>query len=305
MSIKRTYILAIIFILLLGTAYIIKTTPWANHGEMNKRLFTFDKNDVNKIEITNKKNKTILEKQDNLWLVRSANNFKANQTFIDSMIKTVLKIKDTILVSDNVKKQALYNVDKENGITVKIYNNDKILADFVIGKDGSSFNTNYFRIANSDKVYLSNINIKRDFSYPDYRDMNVLTLKKKNISKLEFNYKNNKKTFAIEKNKKEWKIVSSQKLCKQEAIDEILNTISNLVSQNIVRKDEKEKTGLNNPELKLSIFQDKDKKVLLVNAVEQKKNKEKKYYLQIEGDDNIYSVDGYLGDKLMKQKKDF
>lgn len=299
MRIKKTYILAIIFILLLGTAYFVKTAPWANHKEAGN-FFVFDKNNVNKIEITNKDKNTVLEKQNSLWVVASADNFKADQAVIESMLKAVLEMKYEILISDNADKQSIYEVDEEKGIAVKIYNNDQILADFIIGKNGSSYNTNYFRITGNNRVYLSDIDIRRDFSRPDYRDLNILTLNKENISKLGFDYNGKTKNIEIEKDGEEWKIVSFEKICKQEIVDGILNIISNLTAQDIVKDEE---AGLDELELKLSIFQKEDKKVLLVNSVEEEENK--KYYLQLEGENTIYSVSEYLGEKLMKQKKDF
>ncbi|MEA2088477.1 MAG: DUF4340 domain-containing protein [Patescibacteria group bacterium] len=305
MQIKRTYILGIIFILLLGTAYFVKTAPWANHKETSSNFFVFDKNVVDKIEIVSEVNSSILEKQNDLWVVASANNFKADQTTVESMLKTVLEIKIGTLISDNADKQSIYEVGEKKGIAVKIFSNDKNFADFVIGKNGPSYNTNYFRIAGNNKVYLSDVSMRIDFSRPDYRDMRILTLNQANISKIEFDYQSKAKNVVIEKENEGWKIVSSEKICKQEIVDEILSIISNLNAQDIVEDEEKEKISLDKPELKLSIFQGDDKKVLLINSVEQEENEGKKYYLVLEGNEIIYSVSGYLGEKLMKQKKDF
>lgn len=305
---KKNYKLIVIFIILLAAAYLIKTAPWANHKLEAEAIFSgLDENKIDKIEITKNENSVILEKKNNLWVVANLENFKAEQERVGGIIAQITSAKQLALVSENFEKQSKYQVEDKD-TRVKFFTGDNLAADFFVGKTGTSSNTNYLRIADSNSVYLIDIGLSQFFMDLDFRDKQILKITKEGIDKLEFIYP--KSEILLEKNEEGWEVKTKEEFnANQQAVNEILNLASNLQAQDIAVDKNLEDGGLDNPELKLTIYSGENKNILLLgkNVIEKSGEEEiiKGRYAKLENNDTIYIIYKYASEQLIKELKDF
>lgn len=305
---KKNYKLIVIFVILAAVAYLIKTAPLANHKLEAETVFGgLEENKIDKIEIVKNENSIILEKKNSLWVVASSGDFKAEQERIGNIITQIISAKQLALVSENFEKQAKYQVEDKD-TRVRFFAGDNLAADFFVGKTGTSSNTNYLRMADSSNVYLIDAGLSASFMNLDFRDKQILKIAKGNIDKLEFIYP--KSEILLEKDENIWKVkIKKEFTANQKAVDEILNLANNFQAQDIAADKNLKDSGLDNPELKLTIHSGENKNILLLgkNVIEKSGEEEiiKGRYAKLENSDIIYIIYKYAGDQLMKKLKDF
>lgn len=110
---------------------------------------------------------TALELKDTQWLVASENFQPADTGLINDVLKTLGETRIKSLISTNPQKQANYGVEA-NTLRIKVFQGDKLLADFYAGKYGPIVDTGYFRWEGNDQVYLISHNLQLLFSVNDW-----------------------------------------------------------------------------------------------------------------------------------------
>ncbi|MCK4745336.1 DUF4340 domain-containing protein [Candidatus Parcubacteria bacterium] len=305
---KKNYKLITVFAVLLIAAYFIKIAPWANHKSEVEAIFSeLNASEIDRVEIAKDEKNIILEKKNDLWVVASSENFKAEQERAGSIITQIVNAEQLALVSENPEKQPIYQV-KDKYTRVKFFTSDNLKVDFFIGKSGDSYNTNYLRMADSNSVYLINVDLNALFADLDFRDKQILKITKESIDKLEFVYP--KSEILLEKNENIWKVKTGKDFtANQKAVDEILNLASNLQAQDIAVDKNLEGSGLDSPELKLTIYSGENKNVLLLGKEIVEKSGEEEVikgrYAKLEDSGIIYIIYKYAGEQLIKELKDF
>ncbi len=115
---------------------------------------------VNKIEITIGQEKAILKKDNDNWLVVSEENSIADQEKIDKLLSGLKEVKKTDLVSQNKDNHSKYGLGEFQAINLKASQDDNLLLHLLIGMVGPDFESDYIRLPNEDKVYLSNLGLR-------------------------------------------------------------------------------------------------------------------------------------------------
>jgi len=144
--------------------------------------------DSRKIELTTKDGTSVLEKRGEEWVVASQGAFRADAEAVNVLFQRVAAIEAGNVVSKSREKRTLFEVDS-TGIAIKILGaGDAILADFVIGKSGPDFQSNYVRPAQSDNIYLSGELIRSAFDKGrrGWRDRKILSFVPEDATGLRF-----------------------------------------------------------------------------------------------------------------------
>jgi hypothetical protein len=108
-----------------------------------------------KITIHGREVNTVLERQDDKWIVASEDSFPAEPGAVGNIFEKILTFSHKDRISSNPEKQALYQVDS-TGIEVNIEGTDGTsIASFVIGKVGPDYQSTYVKDGTSDNVILA------------------------------------------------------------------------------------------------------------------------------------------------------
>ena len=147
------------------------------------------KDDITRINIVRPDETIDLTKDGDTWIVND--KYRAKESSCDDFISefSAVKILNTVTKTDNEDVLAKYNLDSENVYTVTVYNGEKLLRTFYVGKTSSTNAQSYMRIDGAKDVYLVSGSIQRDLevSVDDVR------------SKLLFDFdKNDINTIAVE-----------------------------------------------------------------------------------------------------------
>lgn len=215
MSKKNNRILLIVLVALLalyfGKRYL------GNSGERNfkKELIALDTATVNKIVVDAKSNDRVpitLTRTGNDWEVSDGKiTDNASPSVISGILASLASMKPERLITKSKGKWDANEVSDSLGTIVKVYNNDKQLADFVVGKFNyqqatRSMNTSV-RLANSEDVYTvkgylsSTYNRKTD----DFRDKTFVNVNAKDLTKIAFTFPGDS-SYVLEKTSNGWEI---------------------------------------------------------------------------------------------------
>lgn len=119
--------------------------------------------EARRIAITTKDGTSVLEKSGEQWVVASQGSFRADAEAVNVLFQKVAAIEAGNVVSKSREKRTLFEVDT-TGIQIEIRGaGDAVLADFVVGKSGPDFQSNYVRPADSDNIYLTGELIRSAF----------------------------------------------------------------------------------------------------------------------------------------------
>ena len=140
--------------------------------------------DIDKIEITRKGKTITLTKQEGKWLI-GENNYPMDATRIEKILESTAGLSLSDMVSES-KNYAPYELDEEKRVLIKAYGQDKVLRDFVLGKQASTFNHTFVKIAGDDRVFYARKSLRGYFDreIDDMRDKQVLKFDKNEISEI-------------------------------------------------------------------------------------------------------------------------
>jgi hypothetical protein len=108
-----------------------------------------------KITIHGREVNTVLERENDTWIVASEDSFPAEPGAVENMFEKILTFSHKDRISSNPEKQALYQVDS-TGIEVSIEGaGGTAIASFVIGKVGPDYQSTYVKDGTSNNVILA------------------------------------------------------------------------------------------------------------------------------------------------------
>ncbi|MFN0150966.1 MAG: DUF4340 domain-containing protein [bacterium] len=186
---NRTLLLVVsIAVLGLGLALLLRGGNRADNTASGLLFPKATDVDSRKIEITSKDGTSVLEKQGDEWVVASQQSFRADAEAVNALFQKIAAIEAGNVVSKSREKRALFEVDS-TGIRVRVWGaNDAEFADFVLGKSGPDFQSNYVRPSASDNVYLSGELIRSTFDKGrrGWRDRKILSFAAEDATGLRF-----------------------------------------------------------------------------------------------------------------------
>ncbi|RLC39211.1 hypothetical protein DRH27_00305 [Candidatus Falkowbacteria bacterium] len=299
---KKNLILGGILILLAASAYLYQ-------GPIRKWQSSLDKPDnflaglnideINRIELENNKETTVLEKIDEKWKIGGTKSFFAEDSAMENMF-TVLKdgVSASVeLVSENNDKKEEFQTN-ESGVNVKFFQSDNQLINFIVGKTGNDFSSTYISLPESEKTYLLKLNLNSVLSRASWYDMAIFSSAKENINKIRFQYPT--REFTIEKKDDAWSGVLPYVFSvSEEKIEEILDIMSSLSAVEIPEQVFGQ-TGLEKNLIIIQATGEGVDNILMVGEA----NDNDYYYVKKGDSDNIYLITEEQRDKLDRQIRD-
>jgi len=203
------------------------------------------------------------------------------------------------MVSSNPEKQSIFQVDS-TGAMIKIMAADSsVLADFVIGKSGSDYATNYVRPQGSDAVYVVGDRIKNQFDRPSrgMRDMFIFRVPKEEITRIEITRADSVMSLQA-KDDGSWEMLTpKQGMLKKDFASRLVNTLSNFRADEVT-VGEHENKGFEHPFLTVNVVlkngTDHTVTVGDTAAVEGRR------YVRLEGRKWLYEIGSYRVETLTK-----
>ena len=179
----------LVFVLLLMIAVFLRNPML--HG-----LSIVDTTKVTEITIS----QTHLSKIKDTWVVASSDNFPADQSKVEQLLTDLASLTKNNLVSINPDNHDEYGVGAE-GVVLKIGEQT-----IIIGNSGPGFMSNYFRLAESDEVYLSDTSFEPTAKDPEWKDL-AINLRP---SMTQITIQNSNGEFIIEQKDGSWILVQPQ-----------------------------------------------------------------------------------------------
>ncbi|MBT8233580.1 MAG: DUF4340 domain-containing protein [Saprospiraceae bacterium] len=187
-------ILGIIFIGLLALYFIKKVVSKPEVRSFKEVLVSVDTASVNKLIYYPKGGSPVITLQ------RNGSNWTANNGtktvdavsgIIQSMLAPTTEIKPLQLISKSKEKWADYEVDDASGKKVELYNGDKLLSSFYVGRFNFNQNTKtaktYMRLSGEDDIYIIDgfLSMTYEKQFDDFRNKNLFNgLNSENITGL-------------------------------------------------------------------------------------------------------------------------
>lgn len=227
LTIKLVAALAI----LLGVYAIVKfTLGKSRSNSYHESLVNIDTAAITKIEIENAGALTILTKKNEGWSVGS--NKVATTTSVKGLLDKLMTIEPSRLASRKEESWKDFQVDS-TGTRVKIYQGSNKTLDLMIGRfgvEGQRSFYSYVRLSDEPDTYVANnfMGMGIGKTDADYRNNQILKVKKDSIQSIEFAYQDG--SFILEKlENSSWTIggVSADSV----RVAEYINGLANVTSK--------------------------------------------------------------------------
>ncbi len=218
-------------------AYLIINTA-RDVTENPELFFTLDTTRVDGLVITNKHDTINLVKRTDGWYLGEPLDYPADARFASSVMEKLGTMQIETLITEDASKTSQYEVDTA-GVQVEVYQGEKSVAHFIVGKTSPSNRHTYCSFVGDDKIYLlqgtftSQLNRKKK----DWRDKVILEIDKAIINRLDFVYP--QESFSIVRSDTGWTVEAPGALfvSNERLINQSLQTISRLRTFDFVDGD--------------------------------------------------------------------
>ena len=154
---RGPYILIIILFFLLAFIYTFKILPDKYQTErLDRKIFNLKPDEITRIEVNQTGETEIILTKDNNWLFDGK---PADTEEIRSALADLANFTQDKLISSDETKFSQFEVDSDHGLALKLFKENDLKAEILIGKIGPVFSSNYVRSARDKKIYLVNKNI--------------------------------------------------------------------------------------------------------------------------------------------------
>lgn len=200
-KIKPGFIVSFFILIIVATALTLFITK--------RRVVRYDFNQINiskveqiEVKLPESDQTIVVTKDDKTWHVTKGDKkYKADIRIVSDYLNKILTIQQKKVITRNRKEWGKYQVDKSNGIHIKLYYTDqKPIADFIVGKSNYEEPDNplledaktdtYIRLTNGWVVYqtdgLMQKHLSRNLS--DWRNKLITQLKTKEVHQIKFLY---------------------------------------------------------------------------------------------------------------------
>lgn len=229
---NTTYTVLIIFLILAGIVFWIDQPGKLSKEERDQKVMNiFDpikEENLAFVSIQDSDTDVQLSKENGEWVILNDGNFRADQKIIDSIIENMNYAAKGEIVARNAKNHESFMVTNESGTAVEIRNsNGEVLANFIVGKKGPVFNSQYLRHPDKDNVVLIKKNLEQVFNKNslDFRDKTIWSFEPTSIKSIAIKSVDGKKVFVKEDNV--WKL-EGDKEADNSKIDAVIKIASSL-----------------------------------------------------------------------------
>ena len=305
---KSIFILLAIFVVLVVITIIIEG-PLSNRRKKEAAKESilypeFNADQITSVEIITKDRNVKLNKENDLWVVVTADNYPADPDAIEEMMKTTKDLKMTRIVSKSAEKYSQFRLDAE-GTEVKMFGaGEDPLVHFIVGKPGPDYIfSTYLRKADLDEVLLVDGSIRSAFDKGSrgWRDREILKFDSSQVQRLTLVSEENGEIAMQMQENGEWQIVSPEVApAKKDVVDGIIRDISDLSADDFAEKKELKEYKLDEPKSKVMVdLKDGTSRILLVGD---KLNRQ--YYVKSEGKDTVFMLSESKINRIFKKLED-
>jgi len=307
---KKTLILGGIFIALLIVAFVYDPIlRWKDSLNKPDNFLSAmkDFDEANKMEVKKDGVVVVLEKDSKGWRVSSTKDFYVADDLV-ATIKNNLKDAaegDMELVSDNGDRKNDFETG-DNGVEVKIFKDDSLLSEFVVGKAGYNYTSSYVSRVGGDETFLINSNLNVAFAHDDWYDKTIFNSDPESVSKIRFQYPTREFTVERtitdveggEKEFEDWTGTLPYKFdVDQDKVEEVLDVMTSLSAIDIPEQ-KFENSGLGEHSIIIQATGDGVDNTLMIGGTFE--GDEEKYYAKKGDSDNIYLITKEQKEKLDK-----
>ena len=299
---KSTLILAIIFIVLVIAVLITRQGPRVERGTLADSLANIDTLSVTQIQIKKPDEEFVFEKTGGQWMITSPAEYKANQDFVRQILKTFVELRVESSISENPEKHEKFEVDTA-GTEMVFFAGDNKLASLIIGKPSQDYSHTYVRESDLPEVFLVKgvLSGQLNRTLDSWRDKTIFKAQKTDITQLALVYP--EETITLYWTGANWTMSTSEMdnlTADQQAVDRILNTLSNFNASLFPKEEEYAEVNFDTPDFRLDITTIDG--ITVLRMVEEEENN--RFFVHKEGEPTIFQVYKGTVSNLMKKADD-
>lgn len=302
MKANKTYILAVIFIVLAVLAYFLTTDRGEKTAtyKLEKKLFNVDSAAVDKLEFEQNGKKVTLVKSGVEWKMTEPVEYTAFPQFVGSVLSDLKKYKLESKVSDNPNNKDRYGFNDTNFLKLTVYQGGNPVGTMLIGSAPPSPGQTFVKKPGSDEIFLAGDFVRSNFvkenMINDWRDKHIFSIPKGNIKSVDF--VSSSDNYRIESDSTGKYFVGKDSVNSQVA-DGVYNMFQNLSTQGF-----KDSTISDNEKFDHTIKINADKEYVLNFLKSGGDENNPKYILKISGIKQLFEVDGNFLKMIFKPKKE-
>jgi len=295
---RKNFILGGILIVLIAAAYIYQgpLKSWQVYLSRSKNfLAVIELDNLDSLVINREGVTTTLEKEEKGWKIKGTKDFYAKSSVMDSLKDAFTEARSLRLelVSENKDKKEEFYTGK-NGIEVKLFKDQELISNFIIGKMASDYLSTYISRPDTDKTYSVKANLFTPFNQAEWRDNTIFFTDKNLIDKIRFQYPN--REFTVEKDGENWRgTIPYGFQANNEKMDKMAELMSELVAVKIPEQNFSV-TGLEKHLIIIEASGEDVNNVLMIGEA----NEDGYYYAKKGDSDNIYLISKEQRDELDK-----
>ena len=157
---KNKIIIACSSLVVLIIFFVINLNTQQSLQSSSNKIFSIDKNIIQKIIIKLNDDMIELSKLDTTWTIIGHDSLQCKQNLIDSFFDRVLTLESENIMTKNENKWSIYNVDDSLGTHLEIIDsNTNSLGAYILGASSSDYSRCYLRKIGSPEVLLVNQNV--------------------------------------------------------------------------------------------------------------------------------------------------
>ncbi|MEZ4650451.1 MAG: DUF4340 domain-containing protein, partial [Candidatus Eisenbacteria bacterium] len=289
MNPRMTALLAGVLLLLGGLAFFLEQRNEEAKAPSTDKLFPEATADaIDAIDLVKQGIETKMEKRNGTWIVLTENEKAADPKAVEELLADVDKLTNSDLVSTNKANHEVYEVG-DTGVNVTFAKDGKDVAEFVVGKPGSDFNSSYIRPTDGDDVYRvqTYLRLKVDRGARGWRNKTLLDVPQEDI--LAFSATSGDTVNRFERDGAGWKatVPFEGKVIEPKVMDIVMNSLAKITATGFADTIDVATAGLEPPQRYVTVETADGKKHVIVIGDE---NPSRQTYTRVEGDDQTYLV---------------
>jgi Domain of unknown function (DUF4340) len=310
---RKTLLAGAVFAGLLVIALVVLRSPEKGDrvaGEAPRPLPKIAEGSVDTLEVTKDGKTTVLKKEGTTYKVTAPVAYAADNEAAKAAFEAIEKLDFAGIVSDQKAKHTEFELDAKSPRVVA-KKGGTVLADLRVGKVAN--NQTMVRLEGKDEVWqaVGSLKYQLDKDAAGWRDKSIVTYTEADAERLEVVAKNGGKIVLTRPPKgdagaaQDWKVVESS--VKVEPFDkavpgDLVTALANLKANDFADGAPASETGLDAPELTVTVGLKGDKKETLLIG---KKKGDEDFYVKTGKGDQVFLVKKYALDRVNKRPIEF
>jgi hypothetical protein len=292
---SNKYLIIAFAALLIITYFVLRKESSYVTNEITEKFVTFDSAFVDKIEIIKRSGNIILEKFAGDWQITQPIKYQADQEALHNLLSDCKTAELKNLVSSNVEKEKLYEVDS-SGTQVNFYQQGNKKDAFIVGKAGQDYLSTFIRKVGSNDVYLINKSLSFSFNktVTEFRNKIIFHTPVASINQIKFEYGDT--VFTLKKEQNAWLIDNDS--TNTNSVESFLSGISGLNTNDFIDN------AVNLPQNPNAIIS-----ITTANLDQLKffhlPDNSNKYYVLNSRSSQVFVIESWTANNILKKKKDF